>query len=94
MVIRAVVLSARVRKDLRQCPAAIVRKLMAWVGSVQSTGLEAVRKLPGYHDEPLKGEWAGYRSIRLNRAYRAIYSVQKDDVVEFARVDAVNKHEY
>jgi toxin HigB-1 len=93
-VIRAVVLSVRARKDLRQCPAQIVRKFMAWVGSVQAIGLEEVRKLPGYHDEPLKGQWAGYRSIRLNKAYRGIYAIQEDGVVEFARVDAVNKHEY
>jgi plasmid maintenance system antidote protein VapI len=32
--------------------------------------------------------------VRLNKAYRAIYSIQEDGVVEFARVDAVNKHEY
>jgi len=62
--------------------------------SVQSLGLEHVRRLPGYHDEPLKGQWSGYRSIRLNRAYRAIYSLQDDGIVEFARVETVNKHEY
>lgn len=93
-MIKAVVLSARARKDLRQCPAHIVRKFMAWVGAVQSTGLEEVRKLPGYHDEVLKGQWSGYRSIRLNQAYRAIYAVQDDGTIEFVRVDAVNKHEY
>ena len=51
---------------------------MGWVGSVQAVGLEATRKTPGYHDEPLKGEWGGYRSIRLSLSYRAIYSVQDD----------------
>jgi toxin HigB-1 len=93
-VIRAVVLSGRARKDLRQCPSQIIRKFMAWVGSVQAMGLEEVRKLPGYHDEALKGQWAGYRSVRLNKAYRAIYCIQHDGVIEFARVDTVNKHEY
>lgn len=68
------VLSARARKDLRQCPAQVLPKFMGGVGSVQSVGLEEVRKLPGYHDESLEGQWAGYRSIRLNKAYRAIYS--------------------
>ena len=67
---------------------------MAWVGSVQTVGLEETRTSPGYHDEPLKGAWAGYRSIRLSKAYRAIYAVRDDGTVEFALVEAVNKHRY
>jgi proteic killer suppression protein len=67
---------------------------MGWVGSVQRVGLERTRLVPGYHDEPLKGEWLGYRSIRLNKAYRAIYSIRNDAIVEFALVETVNKHQY
>jgi proteic killer suppression protein len=67
---------------------------MAWVGSVQTVGLEQTRKVPGYHDEPLKGTWVGHRSIRLSRSYRAIYIVRTDGFVEFALVEAVNKHQY
>ena len=67
---------------------------MAWVGSVQTVGLEATRRSPGFHDEPLKGKWAGHRSIRLSIAYRAIYAIRDDGIVEFALVEAVNKHKY
>jgi proteic killer suppression protein len=67
---------------------------MAWVGSVEVEGLESVRRLPSYHDEPLHGSWKGHRSIRLNRDYRAIYIIQEDGVVEFALVETVNKHKY
>jgi toxin HigB-1 len=67
---------------------------MAWVGSVQTAGLEVTRWLPGYHDEALKGQWQGYRSIRLSRAYRAIYSIGSDGVLEFTHVETVNKHDY
>jgi proteic killer suppression protein len=93
-MIRVVVLSARARKDLRSCPGHIVRKFMAWVGSVQAVGLEAIRQVPGYHDEPLKGEWSGHRSIRLSAAYRAVYRVRKDGALELAFVESVNKHVY
>jgi proteic killer suppression protein len=93
-VINTVTLSVRVNKDLRRCPVFIVRKFMAWVGAVQLDGLEQTRRLPGYHDEPLRGEWKGYRSIRLNRSYRAIYSIQDDGVLEFVLVETVNKHDY
>lgn len=93
-MVTVVVLSSRVRKELRKCPAHIVRKLMGWVGGVQTVGLEATRRNPGYHDEPLKGEWEGYRSIRLSLSYRAIYMVKDDGAVEFALVETVNKHKY
>lgn len=67
---------------------------MAWVGSVQTVGLDETRRSPGFHDEPLKGKWEGYRSIRLSRSYRAIYSIHEDGAVEFVRVETVSKHEY
>ena len=57
-------------------------------------GLNETRKIPGYHDEPLKGKRAGQRSIRLNRAYRAIYTVEKDGTIKFVEILEVNKHEY
>lgn len=50
-------------------------KLADWALAVETYGLEEVRKVPGYHDEPLKGKRAGQRSIRLSRAYRAIYII-------------------
>lgn len=93
-MITVVVIATKARKDLRTCPAHIVRNFMAWVGSVQTAGLEVTRQLPGYHDEPLKGQWQGYRSIRLSKSYRAIYSIRDDGVVEFAHVETVNKHDY
>jgi toxin HigB-1 len=55
--------------------------------------LMEARKIPGFHDEPLRGKRAGQRSIRLSRAYRAIYRVV-DDVIEFALVEEVHKHDY
>jgi proteic killer suppression protein len=67
---------------------------MAWVGAVQLDGLEQTRRLPGYHDEPLHGKWKGFRSIRLNRSYRPIYSVQDDGFLEFALIETVSKHKY
>jgi proteic killer suppression protein len=67
--------------------------LIAWVASVEAKGLEEVRKLPGYRDEPLKGERQGQRSIRLSRAYRAIYVIVGQHVA-FASVEEVSKHDY
>ena len=63
------------------------------MGSV-GRGLREIRKLPGYHDEPLKGDRLGQRSIRLNKAYRAIYIQEKDGAINLIIIEEVNKHEY
>jgi proteic killer suppression protein len=80
-------------KQLRKLPRHIVDNLMIWVAAVEHEGLEEVRKVPGYHDEPLKGDRGGQRSIRLSRAYRAIYEI-KEDTARFVSVEEVSKQEY
>ena len=80
-------------KQLRKMPQHIKDNLIIWVMAVEQDGLEEVRKVPGYHDEPLKGDRAGQRSIRLSRAYRAIYEI-KEDIAKFVSVEEVNKHDY
>jgi proteic killer suppression protein len=52
-----------------------------------------VRKIPGYHEEPLKGERQGQRAIRLSRAYRAIYVIKSQELM-FVRVEEVSTHDY
>ena len=94
MAIFGVVIGGRAKKQLRRCPSHIIDKLETWVDAVEQRGLEEVRKIPGYHDEPLKGDRLGERSIRLSRSYRAIYIVLKDRTVEFVQVEEVSKHEY
>jgi proteic killer suppression protein len=60
---------------------------------VEQDGIEEARRIPGYHDEPLRGELKGKRSIRLSRQWRAIYSIQ-NNTVEFVLVEKVTPHEY
>ena len=83
-----------VAKSLRKLPEFVIDKLNAWVRSVQNYGIREVRKVPGYHDEPLKGQRKGQRSIRLTKAYRAIYSEHLNGELEIILVEEVNKHEY
>lgn len=46
------------------------------------------------HDEPLKGDRFGQRSIRLSIRYRAIYEVKRTGRVEFVSIEEVSKHGY
>ena len=94
MDIMDITLSSKALKDLKKVPLAIAIKLQAWVENVGHHGLTQVRKISAYHDEPLKGKRQGQRSIRLNKAYRAIYVIDKNNKVQFIEVLEVNKHEY
>ncbi len=76
------------------CPHSLLTSLLAWVTRVEKIGLEEVRKIRGYHDEPLHGDRRGERSIRLSLAYRAIYVLRRDGTIDFVSVEEVNKHDY
>lgn len=97
MKIHRVVLSRRAQKQLFKVPHHVVKKLNAWIEDVEIEGLQETRKIPGYHDESLRGKRTGQRSIRLTRSYRAIYEVKKElkeIKLEFVSVEEVNKHDY
>lgn len=89
-----VAFSDNVKKSLIKVPSYILKKLQAWVDGVETYGLLKTRKIPGYHDEPLKGKRTGQRSIRLNRAYRAIYVINENGTIAVVQIIEVNKHEY
>ena len=84
----------KVEKQLKKLPSFIVIKLLAWAESVELKGIREVRKIAGFHDEPLKGDRLGQRSIRLNRSYRAIYTEHDDGTIHLIVLEEINKHEY
>lgn len=94
LAITKIIFSRQAERDLERVPEYIGLKLFSWVRSVQSDGLENVRKILGYHDEPLKGERVAQRSIRLNRSYRAIYEIRSEGPPRIIEVQEVTKHGY
>jgi proteic killer suppression protein len=46
----------------------IAVKLQTWVNDIEIQGLEEVRKVPRWHDEPLHGKSKDQRSIRLSKS--------------------------
>jgi toxin HigB-1 len=93
-VLSRVVISKSAQRDVKKAPVQVRRKLALWVRSVETVGIEAVRKVPGYHDEPLHGQRAGQRSIRLSRQWRAIYVMLRDGQLEFIEIQEINPHAY
>jgi proteic killer suppression protein len=93
-MIRRVKLTRRARKQVLKLPTHVQRKLLTWSTTISRLGVEEVRKVPGWHDEPLAGPREGTRSVRLSRAYRAIYRLVRDGQAEFVSVEEVTKHDY
>lgn len=79
-------------RQLDRVPDFIKKKVLFWIFLVEATGIAEVMKSVGFHDEPLKGERKGQRSVRMNRAYRLVYHVIQDRVhIELLEV---HKHDY
>ena len=78
----------------------IVRNLQKWALQVEELGIEEIRKIPGYHDEPLRGDREGQRSVRLSRSYRAFYieysenDQTQQESINIVSVEEVSKHDY
>jgi len=88
------VIFTKVDKQLKKLPHFIVLKLLAWAKSIELKGIREVRKISGYHDEPLKGLRQGQRSIRLSKSHRAIYVEEASGAINLIVLEEVNKHEY
>ena len=89
-----VILSKFVGKQLRKIPRHIKEALFLWILTIEKIGINETRKLKGYHDEPLKGARIGQRSVRLNKAYRAIYEEKSENELTLISIVEVNKHDY
>jgi proteic killer suppression protein len=88
-----ITISRLARKQLALIPDHIFAKYIYWISLIEKIGLRESRKYKGFHDEPLKGDRNGQRSVRLSKNYRAIYQ-EIDEQYEIIEIIEVNKHEY
>ncbi len=79
-------------KRIKKLPPHILEKLDIWVEIATQDGPSGLKAFPGFNDEALSGEWKGFRSSRLSRQYRVIYSFDKD-VLRVLVVD-ITAHDY
>lgn len=81
-------------KQMKRLPKYVKEHFLVWAQSVEEVGIRAVRVIPGYHDEPLRGDRAGQRSVRLTRSYRVIYEQSERGDLTIIAVLEVTHHEY
>lgn len=79
-------------KGLALLPVDILKRYEKWKDIVAISGPNGLKIIRGFHDEPLKGKWKGYRSSRLNIQYRIIYKIDGDQL--FVQVVKVTAHDY
>lgn len=79
-------------KQIHSLPKDVVIKYEAWKRIVELEGPQGLRKIEGFHDEVLSGDWKGFRSSRLGIKWRVIYCI-KDGALE-VYVFEVNAHKY
>ncbi|MCZ2142016.1 MAG: hypothetical protein LC102_01135 [Ignavibacteriales bacterium] len=84
----------KIEKMLDDLPKHVVGSFYDWTKALERDGMEATRKLPGYHDEKLNGKLSGLRSVRLGKAYRVFYFEMAEGTIKIAQVEKVSKHEY
>ena len=70
----------RIDRQLRRVPAHILQRYEIWKEIVTLSGPEGLRRIRGFNDEALQGQWQGHRSSRLSQQYRVIYRVEREEV--------------
>ncbi len=79
-------------KGLKSLPIDILKRYEKWKDIVAISGPAGLKKIKGFNDEALRGEWKGFRSSRLNIQYRIIYKIENEQF--FVKVIKVTAHNY
>ena len=82
----------RVPRELKKLTLDVLERYEKWKDIIMISGPEGLRRIRGFNDEALRGEWKGYRSSRLNCQYRVIYKVERQQVL--VKVVKVTPHDY
>ncbi|HEC26902.1 MAG TPA: type II toxin-antitoxin system mRNA interferase toxin, RelE/StbE family [Gammaproteobacteria bacterium] len=82
----------RVARQLKSTHQEVLKRYEKWKDIVGLSGPPGLRKIKGFHDESLRGEWKGHRSSRLGLQCRVIYKMLKDKVM--IQVVNLSPHDY
>ena len=79
-------------KQLDTVPREILKRYEKWKDIAMLSGPPGLRRIKGFHDEALRGEWQGYRSSRLGLQYGVIYQLLPKQ--SLFQVEHVTPHDY
>jgi plasmid maintenance system killer protein len=84
-----VVIETKLRsKEIDKLPPQVRDAYNEWIERLQTLGLYEVRRDFGgkYHDEGLRGDRAGQRSVRLNQQWPVIYEQRSDSRINVVEI--------
>jgi len=84
--------SAGTRRRLRKLHIEVLKRYEKWKEIAAYSGTAGLRRIKGFKDKALSGEWKGCRSSRLNIQYRVIYRIEANDAVVY--VEEITPHDY
>ena len=82
----------RLEKEIDTVPREVLKRYEKWKDIAMISGPSGLKRIKGFHDEILRGEWQGYRSSRLGLQYRVIYRVIPDEAL--FQVFHIAPHDY
>ena len=86
------VIDYKLKKEIDKLPVQCKKKYAVFRHVSEFSGLHGLSKYPGFKLEMLKGTLRGAYSIRLNIAYRVLFSVNEEHKV--IQIMEISKHEY
>ena len=81
-----------VERQLKRAPRNVQDKYEFWRSVAELDGPMGLRRLSGFKDHALKGEWKGARASSLSKQWRVIYAVRGKELTVL--VLEVNPHDY
>jgi addiction module RelE/StbE family toxin len=81
-----------VPKQIKSLPTYIQKRYEKWKDLVSISGPQGLRLIKGFRDESLRGERKGHRFSRLEKQFRVIYRIEKDQVL--VQVVNITAHDY
>ena len=82
----------RLDRRFKSLPAEILKRYEKWKDIVSISGPKGLRVIRGFNDEPLSGNWKGFRSSRIGLKYRVIYKIEAANIS--VKVIDVTPHDY
>ncbi len=80
------------QRRIRRIPKDVLKRYEKWKDIVEFSGPAGLKRIRGFNDEPLRGDWKGHRSSRLGDQFRVIYRVESKTL--FVMVIDLTAHDY
>lgn len=80
------------QRRIRRIPKIVLKRYEKWKDIVEFSGPVGLKRIRGFNDEPLRGDWKGHRSSRLGDQFRVIYRIERKKL--FVMVIDLTAHDY